>query len=142
MLWISANQLVSGVCLFVSFLDKATICQSDLLTAFDDATAKVPTGFWIDHGGNMLLGLQVKEEFLAALRLLPECKKKTEAQVHPRGKMHTLKTLGSSEIIVTSQSWGTSAWPHCNRYELPVQHSCHTLAFERTTRDKVKHCSS
>lgn len=74
MLWISANQLVSGVCLFVSFLDKATICQSDLLTAFDDATAKVPTGFWIDHGGNMLLGLQVKEEFLAALRLLPECK--------------------------------------------------------------------
>lgn len=46
----------------------------DLLTAFDDATAKVPTGFWIDHSSYMLLGLQVKEEFLAALRLLPECK--------------------------------------------------------------------
>lgn len=46
----------------------------DLLTAFDDATAKVPTGFWIDHSSYMLLGLQVNEEFLAALRLLPECK--------------------------------------------------------------------
>lgn len=49
-------------------------------------------------------------------------------------------TLHSTFIIVTSQSWDTSAGPHCNRYELPVQHSFHTLVYgRRTGGNKVKH---
>lgn len=50
------------------------MCPSDLLTALDDATAKVSTGLWVYHGGNVLLGLQIKEEFLVALCLLPAYK--------------------------------------------------------------------
>lgn len=45
-----------------------------LFTAFNDTAAKMPTGFWIHHSGNMLLSLQVNEEFLAAFCLFPEFK--------------------------------------------------------------------
>lgn len=126
-------------------------CQPDLLTAFDDAAAKMPTWFWIDHGGIRLFGLQVKEEFLAALGLLPECKtaaaSKTEARVlepeitsTPQPDKCTHSLPHSTSIIVTSQSWDTSAGLHCNRYELPGQHSFHTLVYgRRTGGDKVKH---
>lgn len=50
------------------FLRRA-IGLSDLFTAFYDATTKMSTGLWVDHGGNMLLGEQVDKEFLATLCL-------------------------------------------------------------------------
>lgn len=45
-----------------------------LLTAFYDTTAKMAAGFGIHHSGDMLLSLQVNEEFLAAFCLFPELK--------------------------------------------------------------------
>lgn len=57
--------------------DKVRRCHSDLLTAFNDATTEMSTGLWVNHGGNMLFGLQVNEKFLVALCLLPAIKTST-----------------------------------------------------------------
>lgn len=46
-------------------------CRSDLLAAFDDAAAQVAAGLRVDHGADVLFLLQIKEELLVALRLLP-----------------------------------------------------------------------
>lgn len=56
-------------------------CITNLLTAFYDATAKMPTGFWIHHTGNVLLSLQVNEEFLAAFCLFPEFRKRSSLRL-------------------------------------------------------------
>lgn len=52
-----------------------------LLTAFYDTTAEMAAGFWIHHSGNMLLSLQVNEEFLAAFCLFPELKNSTSVSL-------------------------------------------------------------
>ena len=36
--------------------------MSNLLTAFDDTAAEVPTGFGVDHGGHVLFGHEISEE--------------------------------------------------------------------------------
>lgn len=49
-----------------------------------------------------------------------------------------VQTLECTEMLdtFTSQSWDTSAWPHHNRYELPVQHSFHKHFCQRMSRKK------
>lgn len=49
------------------------LCHTHLFTPFNDATAKVSTGLWVDHS-NIPLCLLVKKELFAALCLLPEFK--------------------------------------------------------------------
>lgn len=88
--------------------------MSDLLAAFDDATAKVSAGFWIDHGGNMLLFHQVKEEFLAPLGLLPARKTSavsdyfTETSPGPGANeahhSYISKMLGKGKLTLTQVS--------------------------------------
>lgn len=58
---------------------------ADLLAAGNGAAAKVSAGFGVDHGGDMLLGHQVGEELLAALRLLPA----SAVQRKPAGECRT-----------------------------------------------------
>lgn len=51
-----------------------------LFTAFNDTTAQVATGFGVDHGGHVFLCLQISEELLTTLSLLP---------VHTHRQTHT-----------------------------------------------------
>lgn len=60
-----------------------------LLTAFYDTTAKMAAGFWIHHSGNMLLSLQVNEEFLAAFCLFPELKNSTSVSLRLKSLRNT-----------------------------------------------------
>lgn len=60
-----------------------------LLTAFYDTTAKMAAGFWIHHSGNVLLSLQVNEEFLAAFRLFPELNNSTSVSLRLKSWRNT-----------------------------------------------------
>lgn len=50
---------------------KVKLYHTHLFTPFNDTTAQVSTGLWVDHG-NLPLYLLVNKEFLTAFCLFPE----------------------------------------------------------------------